>query len=102
MPRQFCDDSFLLSNDVAADLYRRVAAPQPIVDYHCHLSPRDIAEDRRFENLHAIWLDGDHYKWRAMRANGVAEDLITGSAAPREKFAAWAATVPISASAMPG
>ena len=90
----FCDDSFLLSNAVAADLYHRVAAPQPIVDYHCHLSPRDIAEDRRFENLHAVWLEGDHYKWRAMRANGVAEDLITGSAAPREKFAAWAATVP--------
>ncbi len=94
MPRQFCNDSFLLSNHVAADLYHRVAAPQPIVDYHCHLSPRDIAEDRRFENLHAVWLDGDHYKWRAMRANGVVEDLITGRAAPREKFAAWAATVP--------
>ena len=90
----FCDDSFLLSNPVAADLYHRVAAPQPIVDYHCHLSPRDIAEDRRFENLHAVWLDGDHYKWRAMRANGVAEDLITGAATPRDKFQAWAETVP--------
>ncbi len=90
----FCDDSFLLSNDVAADLYHRVAAVQPIVDYHCHLSPRDIAEDRRFENLHAVWLEGDHYKWRAMRADGVAEELITGTAAPREKFMAWAATVP--------
>jgi glucuronate isomerase len=90
----FCDDSFLLSNDVAADLYHRVAAVQPIVDYHCHLSPRDIAEDRRFENLHAVWLEGDHYKWRAMRADGVAEELITGAAASREKFMAWAATVP--------
>jgi glucuronate isomerase len=90
----FCDDSFLLSNDVAEDLYRRVAAAEPIVDYHCHLSPRDIAEDRRFENLHAIWLDGDHYKWRAMRADGVAEDRITGAAPPREKFQAWAETVP--------
>ena len=90
----FCDDSFLLSNDVSTDLYHRVAAVQPIVDYHCHLSPRDIAEDRRFENLHAAWLEGDHYKWRAMRADGVAEELITGSATAREKFMAWAATVP--------
>ncbi|MBU6222122.1 MAG: glucuronate isomerase, partial [Planctomycetes bacterium] len=90
----FCDDSFLLSGPVAADLYRRVAARQPIVDYHCHLSPRDIAEDRRFENLHAVWLAGDHYKWRAMRADGVAEDLITGAASPQEKFRAWARTVP--------
>lgn len=90
----FCDDSFLLSCDAAATLYHDVAAHQPIIDYHCHLSPRDIAEDRRFENLHAIWLDGDHYKWRAQRANGIAEELITGSATPREKFQAWAKTVP--------
>jgi glucuronate isomerase len=90
----FCDDSFLLSTDVAADLYHRVAARQPIVDYHCHLSPRDIAEDRRFETLHAAWLEGDHYKWRAMRAAGVAEERITGSAPPREKFRAWSETVP--------
>ena len=90
----FCDDSFLLSCDAAATLYHDVAARQPIIDYHCHLSPRDIADDRRFENLHAIWLDGDHYKWRAMRANGIAEDRITGTASPREKFQAWAETVP--------
>jgi glucuronate isomerase len=90
----FCDDACLLSTPVAADLYHRVAATQPIVDYHCHLSPRDIAEDRRFENLHAIWLDGDHYKWRAMRANGIGEERITGAASPREKFQAWAETVP--------
>ena len=90
----FCDDSFLLSNAVAADLYHRVAAPQAIVDYHCHLSPKDIAEDRRFESLHAAWLEGDHYKWRAMRADGVNEERITGSATPREKFQAWADTVP--------
>jgi len=90
----FCDDSFLLSGPVAADLYHRVAARQPIVDYHCHLLPQDIAEDRRFENLHAVWLAGDHYKWRAMRADGVAENLITGSASPQEKFRAWARTVP--------
>ncbi len=90
----FCDESFLLAGPVAADLYHRVAARQPIVDYHCHLSPQDIAEDRRFENLHAVWLAGDHYKWRAMRADGVAEDLITGAASPHEKFRAWARTVP--------
>lgn len=90
----FLDDGFLLSNPEARRLWDEVAKAQPIVDYHCHLSPRDIAEDRRFADLHAIWLDGDHYKWRAMRANGVDEDLITGAAAPREKFLAWAATVP--------
>jgi glucuronate isomerase len=92
--RPFCDDSFLLVGGTAADLFHRVAARQPIFDYHCHLDPRDIAEDRRFENLHAIWLEGDHYKWRAMRANGIAEDRITGAATPREKFQAWAETVP--------
>ena len=91
---RFCDDSFLLSGDTARDLYHRVAARQPIFDYHCHLSPQDIAEDRRFENLHAVWLAGDHYKWRAMRAAGVAEERITGATTPAEKFAAWAATVP--------
>ena len=90
----FCDDSFLLSCDTAADLYRRVAAKQPIFDYHCHLSPRDIAEDRRFESLHAAWLEGDHYKWRAMRAAGIAEERITGAAPPADKFRAWAETVP--------
>jgi len=90
----FCDESFLLATGTAGDLYHRVAAQQPIIDYHCHLSPRDIAEDRRFEDLHAVWLAGDHYKWRAMRANGVAEDLITGAASPRQKFQAWAETVP--------
>ena len=90
----FCDDSFLLATDAASDLYHLVAARQPIVDYHCHLSPRDIAEDRRFENLHSVWLEGDHYKWRAMRADGVAEHLITGTATPRDKFLAWATTVP--------
>jgi glucuronate isomerase len=90
----FLTEDFLLSNDVARRLYQRFAAPQPILDYHCHLSPRDIAEDRRFANLFEIWLEGDHYKWRAMRANGVAEKYITGDATPYEKFLAWARTVP--------
>ena len=80
----FLTEDFLLSNDVARRLYHQFAAPQPILDYHCHLSPQDIAENRRFENLFEIWLEGDHYKWRAMRANGVAEKYITGDATPYE------------------
>ncbi len=90
----FLSEDFLLSSDVARRLYRQFAAPQPILDYHCHLSPRDLAENRRFANLFEIWLGGDHYKWRAMRANGVAEKYITGDATPYEKFLAWARTVP--------
>ena len=90
----FLDDNFLLSNDAARRLYHDYAAPQPIIDYHCHLSPKDIAENRRFANLFEIWLEGDHYKWRAMRANGIAEGFITGDASPYEKFLAWARTVP--------
>ena len=90
----FITEDFLLSNDPARRLYHQFAAAQPIFDYHCHLSPRDIAENRRFANLHEIWLEGDHYKWRAMRANGVPEKYITGDATPYEKFLAWARTVP--------
>src|SRR5258708_18402807 len=90
----FLTEDFLLTNDVAARLYREFAAPQPILDYHCHLSPQDIPENRRFANLFEIWLEGDHYKWRAMRANGVPEKYITGDATPYEKFLAWARTVP--------
>jgi len=90
----FITDNFLLQGDTARRLYRTFAAPQPILDYHCHLSPRELAEDRRFANLFEIWLEGDHYKWRAMRANGVAERFCTGDAEPYEKFLAWARTVP--------
>jgi len=92
--KPFLDKNFLLSSDIAQRLYHEHAAPQPILDYHCHLSPKDIAENRRFANLHEIWLEGDHYKWRAMRANGVPERYITGDATPYEKFLAWARTVP--------
>jgi len=92
--KPFLDKDFLLSNDIAEGLYHESAASQRILDYHCHLSPRDIAENRRFNNLYEIWLEGDHYKWRAMRANGVPERYITGDATPREKFLAWARTVP--------
>ena len=90
----FLNEDFLLSNDVARRLYHEHAAPQPIFDYHCHLPPKDLAENRRFADLFEIWLEGDHYKWRAMRANGVAEKYVTGDASPYEKFLAWARTVP--------
>src|SRR5881394_3282218 len=92
--KAFLDENFLLSNDVSQKLYHDYAEPQPILDYHCHLPAKDIAENRRFANLFEIWLEGDHYKWRAMRANGVPEKYITGDAAPYEKFLAWARTVP--------
>jgi len=91
---QFIHDDFLLSTPAARRLYHEFAAPEPIFDYHCHLSPKDIAENRQFKNLFEIWLEGDHYKWRAMRANGVAEKFVTGNATPEEKFHAWAKTVP--------
>jgi glucuronate isomerase len=90
----FLSDDFLLSNDAARRLYHQFAASQPILDYHCHLRPKDIAENRRFTNLFEIWLEGDHYKWRAMRANGVEEKYITGDVAPYDKYLAWARTVP--------
>lgn len=90
----FLDDEFLLQNRTARRLYHEFARDQPIIDYHNHLPPRDIAEDRRFDNLAEIWLEGDHYKWRAMRANGVEERYCTGDAAPFDKFMAWARTVP--------
>jgi glucuronate isomerase len=92
--KAFLTEDFLLSNDAARRLYRQFAATQPILDYHCHLRAQDIAENRRFANLYEIWLEGDHYKWRAMRANGVAEKYITGDATPYEKYMAWARTVP--------
>ncbi len=91
---KFIGENFLLHNRTARRLYESYARERPIFDYHCHLSPRDIAEDRRFSNLSEIWLEGDHYKWRAMRAGGVAETFCTGDAEPFAKFRAWAATVP--------
>lgn len=90
----FLDDNFLLTNDTARRLYHDVAAGCPIYDYHCHLDPADIAANRVYDNLSEIWLEGDHYKWRAMRANGVEETYITGDADPYDKFIAWAKTVP--------
>lgn len=90
----FIHEDFLLQSAVARRLYHQYAAREPILDYHSHLSPRDVAEDRRFANLFEIWLEGDHYKWRAMRANGIAERFCTGDAPPYEKYLAWARTVP--------
>ena len=90
----FIHDDFLLSNDAAVRLYHDYAAQQPIIDYHNHLSPKDIATNRRFENLFEMWVNHDHYKWRAMRANGIPERLVTGDGDPKEKFLAFAATVP--------
>lgn len=87
-------ENFLLHSDQAVELYHNFAKDMPILDYHCHLPPREIAENRRFENLTQIWLAGDHYKWRAMRTAGVPERFITGDAADREKFQKWAETVP--------
>jgi glucuronate isomerase len=92
--KKFLDKDFLLDNDTAVGLYHNHAAPMPIIDYHCHLIPEQIAEDKKFENLTQIWLAGDHYKWRAMRANGVDEEYCTGNKSDREKFMKWAETVP--------
>lgn len=97
MKDQFFTEDFLLSNDFARILYHEYAEKQPIIDYHCHLPPQDIAADTRFENITAIWLAGDHYKWRAMRTLGVAEEYITGGASPLDKFRKWAYTVPFTA-----
>ncbi|WGE88645.1 glucuronate isomerase [Actinobacillus arthritidis] len=92
--KQFMCEDFLLSNDIARELYYNYAKDQPIFDYHCHLSPKEIAENRQFKDLSEIWLEGDHYKWRAMRSAGVSENLITGNASNYEKYQAWAKTVP--------
>ena len=91
--RSFMDDDFLLTTNTAKRLYHEVAALEPIFDYHCHLSPREIAEDKRFSNLAEMWLGGDHYKWRAMRAAGIEERNITGVGDPYDKFLAWARTM---------
>jgi len=92
--KDFLDEDFLLDSRSAQHLYHGFAKNLPIIDYHCHLSPREIAEDHSFDNLTQAWLYGDHYKWRAMRSNGVDEKYCTGNASDWEKFEQWAATVP--------
>lgn len=92
--KNFMDQDFLLDTETAKHLYHDYAEKMPIVDYHCHIDPQEIYEDKKFDNITQVWLGGDHYKWRQIRSNGVDENLITGNAPDREKFNAWAATMP--------
>ncbi len=92
--KTFIDKDFILSNETAKKLYHNYAAKLPIIDYHCHISPQQIADDVQFENITQTWLYGDHYKWRAMRTNGIPENGITGDASDWDKFYNWAKTVP--------
>lgn len=94
MAKKFLDENFLLETQTAQTLYHEFAKQMPIIDYHCHLPPDQIAEDKQFDNLTQIWLYGDHYKWRAMRTNGVDESYCTGNKSDYEKFVKWAETVP--------
>ncbi len=92
--KNFMDEDFLLSNDTAKTLYNDYAAKMPVVDYHCHINPQEIAENRKFENITQVWLGGDHYKWRMIRSNGVDEKYITGNSTDREKFQMFAEALP--------
>ncbi len=92
--KKFLDENFLLTNPTAEKLYHQFPSQMPIIDYHNHLPPNEIADDKNFENITRVWLNGDHYKWRAMRTNGVGEDYITGNRSDWEKFNAWSETVP--------
>lgn len=91
--KQFMDCDFLLSTETAKRLYHDYAEKMPIIDYHCHINPQEIYEDRKFENVTQVWLGADHYKWRQMRSNGIEEKYITGDASDREKFQKWAETL---------
>ena len=95
--KRFINENFLLGNKTAERLYHKYSENQPIVDFHCHLSPAMISEDRLFGNLTQAWLEGDHYKWRAMRSNGIDESFCTGKATDSQKFKKWAETVPAAA-----
>lgn len=91
--KRFMDEDFLLTTEVAKKLYHDYAEHMPIIDYHCHINPQEIWEDRKFDNITQVWLGGDHYKWRQMRSNGIDEAYITGKATDREKFQKWAETL---------
>lgn len=91
--KPFMDENFLLSTETAQELYHEYAEKMPVLDYHCHINPQEIAEDRKFDNITQVWLGGDHYKWRQMRSNGVDEYYVTGDAPDREKFQKWAETL---------
>jgi glucuronate isomerase len=92
--KEFINKDFMLTTGAARELYHGHAEGMPIIDYHCHLDPKMVAEDHKFRNLTELWLGGDHYKWRSMRTNGVDEKYITGDASDLEKFLKWAETVP--------
>ncbi|NLK20690.1 MAG: glucuronate isomerase [Epulopiscium sp.] len=92
--KKFLDENFMLQNETAIRLYHDYARDMPIYDYHCHINPKEIWENKKFENITEVWLYGDHYKWRAMRANGIDEKYITGNASDYDKFKAWAKTIP--------
>src|SRR5690625_4475353 len=94
--KPFLDDNFMLESKTAEKLYHEYAKNMPIIDYHCHLSPQEIYENKTFKNITEAWLYGDHYKWRLMRANGVDENEVTGDASDYDKFLAYAKTVPMS------
>ncbi|WP_066720479.1 glucuronate isomerase [Clostridium sp. Marseille-P299] len=91
--KPFMDKDFLLSNETAKTLYHDYAAKMPIIDYHCHINPQEIAEDRSFDTITQVWLGGDHYKWRQMRSNGIDEKYVTGDSTDFEKFEKWAQTL---------
>lgn len=92
--KKFMDEDFLLKTETAKAIYHGCAKELPIIDYHCHLNPKEIFENKRFSNIYEVWLSGDHYKWRIMRSNGVDEKYITGNASPREKFQKFAEALP--------
>ncbi|CUU50657.1 glucuronate isomerase [Clostridium beijerinckii] len=94
--KKFMDENFLLSNKTAIELYHNYAKNMPIIDYHCHIDPKEIYENKKFNNITEAWLYGDHYKWRAMRCNGIDEKYITGDGSDYDKFLAWAKTIPMS------
>ena len=91
--KAFMDEDFILSTETAKKLYHEYAETMPILDYHCHLNPKEIYENKKYDNITQVWLGGDHYKWRQMRSNGVEEKYITGDATDREKFQKWAETL---------
>lgn len=91
--KSFMDENFLLTTETSRKLFHETAKKIPVLDYHCHINPEEIAQDRRFENITQVWLGGDHYKWRLMRANGIEERYITGDASDKEKFLKWAQTL---------
>ena len=95
MKKKFINNDFLLTTDAARELYHRHAEKMPIIDYHCHLPPREIAEDKRWNNIAEVWLGGDHYKWRQMRSNGVDEKFVTGDASWHDKFVKFAETMEV-------